>query len=142
LRVYAHAPVRQAALDLQDNYGADVNLLLFLAWRRAEDMPPLDTAALDAITAAVAPLRDELIAPLRTLRRRWAVVGSELKSALLAAELAAERAEQDLLYREFGSPAAPAATRADDMATYLTRLGAPDPAGLAGNFRAALESAR
>lgn len=148
LRVYGHEPVRKLALLLQDEHGADVNILLFLAWRRQAGAAPVTANDLAAMAAAVAPLRDGLIEPLRNLRRWLPEIGADaatrapLKDALLAAELAAEKVEQDMLYRQFRptSPEARAGDLAADVGLYLTILGASGAAALAADFAAVIAS--
>lgn len=148
LRVYGHEPVRKPALLLQDKHGADVNILLFLAWRRHAGAPPVTAGELTAMEAAAAPLRGGLIQPLRDLRQ-WLpevcpgpTARAPLKDALLAAELAAEKAEQDILYRQFSQtfPAAQQGDLAADVRLYLNTLGAAGADALAADFATAVAS--
>ena len=103
--LYAQPGVQAACLELQDEHGLDVNLLLFSAWSAAQGPGLLDIAAIRDCESRVAACRTELIEPLRQLRRacRAGTAGltsdqlGSLGEQLLAAELAAERAELELL---------------------------------------------
>jgi uncharacterized protein (TIGR02444 family) len=91
--------VEGACLTLQDEHGQCVPLLLWRAWAAAEGRPVVDPAA--AIAQARA-WEDEVIAPLRGVRRRLTAetaVGDKVR----VAELAAERALLEGL--EAGTPA-------------------------------------
>ena len=99
LSLYDSPGVAAACLALQDRHGLDVNLLLFACFAAARGvaLAPADVAELDEVCAA---WRDSVIKPLRELRRRAGddFDQGEVKEALLAAELAAERAQQDRLW--------------------------------------------
>ncbi|MEQ9814607.1 MAG: TIGR02444 family protein [Azospirillaceae bacterium] len=97
LDIYQRPGVAEACLSLQDDCGADVNLLLFALWCAAEgeELTP-DTAR--AAGAAIAPWSAVAIQPLRRLRRalkppvagvpddRREAVRNRTKSLELAAE--------------------------------------------------------
>ena len=98
LAVYGRPGVAAACLDLQDRLGLDVNILLFLAWAGQGCGVRLDRAELERIDAAVAPWRAEVVRPLRAVRRRVKAEDAALYERLKAAELAAERLQQDRLF--------------------------------------------
>lgn len=98
-RIYAQAHVRDACLELQDSRSADVNILLFCLWRAANNGEILSKAALRQLDDAVAAWRNQVIRPLREVRRGLAGFTDEpahfeVRNAILKAELAAEHAEQ------------------------------------------------
>ena len=101
LRVYAHAGVPAACLEIQEAVGADVNVVLFLL-HLATQGRILNAAEVAAIDAAVAPWRDAVVRPLRTARRHLKDCGApfageataQLRSAVKRDELAAERLQQ------------------------------------------------
>ncbi len=100
--------LQHTLLQLQDDYQANINLLLWLAFQAQQPGP-----AVGALQQALAPTHQQFTAPLRQLRRQAAQQGLlSLKQTLLAAELQAERQEQQAL-----------------LACYQTWLatGAPDP---------------
>jgi uncharacterized protein (TIGR02444 family) len=109
--------VESLALRLQDEYGADVNLLLFCAFRGR-----LSAAALEAADRAVGPWRREVVEPLRRARR--AARGTPLHASLKAAELAAERLAQE---RICAAAAGEPPGHFDAVPFYLERLGVPEP---------------
>jgi uncharacterized protein (TIGR02444 family) len=106
-------------LDLQDKYGADVNLVLFCAW-----IGSLTPGALAAAEAALRPWREEAVEPIRRLRRRLKdrPEAAALRDLVKSAELEAERLAQRLLLGAV--PAACGRTHA--LTLYLDRLGVPE----------------
>lgn len=100
LSVYAAPSVAAACLDAQDGHDADVNLLLWAAWLAAQghDLMPDELAEAQAATA---PWRDEVVRPLRAVRRRLKSApgpdAESLRRQVKAAELEAERIQQTVL---------------------------------------------
>jgi uncharacterized protein (TIGR02444 family) len=104
--LYGRPGVGPACLALQDRFGCDVNLLLFALWaaRCGVALGPEEFARLDA---AVAPWRSRVVEPVRALRRQVKAdplgatpeLAEACRQALLQAELAGERAAQELLAR-------------------------------------------
>ena len=70
LRVYAKPAVAEVCLQAQDVYGIDVNLLLFAAWC-AESGYRLDASRLAELDEHCRAWREQVITPLRRLRRVW-----------------------------------------------------------------------
>jgi uncharacterized protein (TIGR02444 family) len=68
LRIYARPDVPQACLALQDEGGADVNLVLFLLYL-ADCGRMLDEAAVAALDQATRDWREQVVKPLRGVRR-------------------------------------------------------------------------
>ena len=145
LATYGRDGVADACIALQEAHGADVNVLLFCAWT-GRNGARLDRAQIEAACGAVRGWHEEVVRPLRSVRRRLksALDGSppsELQAALRARiqkiEIDAEHIEQLRLaaladapgfggFGDFGaSGAAPldsAAARAN-MEAYLSVLG-------------------
>lgn len=148
LATYGRDGVAEACLALQEMHGADVNILLFCAWAGGNGVR-LDRAQIEAVCEAVRGWHEEVVRPLRSVRRRLKspLDGSplsELQVALRARiqkiEIDAEHIEQLRLaaiadapgfvgfggFGDFGnSAAAPpdgAAARAN-MEAYLSVLG-------------------
>ena len=137
LAFYRQRGVAEACLQLQDESGADVNIilyLLFLAARgqrvRADDVRRIE--------AHVAGWRDAVVVPLREVRRKLKLpvgafdvaVSAELRNDVKRIELAAERIQQEALERLIALDAAAPKTidrvaiaRAN-LAAYGDRLGA------------------
>jgi uncharacterized protein (TIGR02444 family) len=105
LRFYRQPAVAQACIALQDGCGVDVNILLFLLWlATARRRVPL--AAAQELCAKAAAWRDDVVAPLRTLRRRLKD-GSTLvergavelfRTRIKAVELESERLQQEAMF--------------------------------------------
>lgn len=107
LAFYERPRVANACLVLQDEYGLDVNVLLLMCWCGLHGVP-VDDVALARLerNARLRCLRGLVIEPVRRVRRGidrrrcgWLRAG---RRALGALELAAERVEQDLLYKWYG----------------------------------------
>lgn len=104
LALYGRAEVATACLDLQDRFGADVNIVLWCCWLGCHGAR-VDTASLVKADRAVAPWRDTAVAPLRSLRRRLKTdVGgitpakaAAFRETVKAAEIEAELLELDHL---------------------------------------------
>ncbi len=148
LATYGRDGVADACIALQEAHGADVNILLFCAWAGCNGIR-LDRAQIEAACETVRGWHEDIVRPLRSVRRRLktAVDGAApgaLQSALRARiqkiEIDAEHIEQLRLaaladapdFGDFGaSGAAPpdsAAARAN-MEIYLSVLG---PGAVAG----------
>ncbi|WP_077002552.1 TIGR02444 family protein [Variovorax sp. KK3] len=100
--LYADPALQQTLLRRQDDEGLDVVLHLFAQWATTQGHP-LGDAALEEARTLVAPWRNEVIAPLRALRRTMkpmtaGAAGLEaVRDQVKAAELAAERAQVQML---------------------------------------------
>lgn len=130
LAVYARPGVAAACLDLQDRLGQDVNLLLFAAWAGRDCAARLTAEDLDRIDGAVAGWRDGMVRPLRALRRQAKTEDPALYKRLKAAELEAERVQQDRLCALSGLRPAPGGSR-ELAAANLSHLVAADDQALA-----------
>ncbi|MCP5432774.1 MAG: TIGR02444 family protein [Alphaproteobacteria bacterium] len=114
--VYLRPAVADHCLALQDNIGADVNLLLWCCWTAAHHEAPLTPELLREAEALLAPVADGLTRPLRAARRQVKTLAGvvddaqrrRLREKILEAELDAERLEQTLLeglaLRRLGTP--------------------------------------
>ena len=94
LEMWRHASVQNGVLTLQDEFGANINTLLFASWLA------LEGRKFDPNSVAQSGLSDwnaTMTAPLRALRRQAKRASVELYQCLKSAELAAERHEQRLL---------------------------------------------
>ena len=129
LERYARPGVAEACLALQDGLGADVNLLLFCCWAGHRGHR-LAAAELESLLAVSRPWQDEVVGPLRRVRRRLkAEAGSAapiaaLREAVKAAELEAERIVQDRLQACLPLAEGPAdeAAPAANLTLYLERI--------------------
>jgi uncharacterized protein (TIGR02444 family) len=98
---YARAGSAEALLKLQDEFGLDVNILLWCCWCAQTKRPVSDLALREAIQATAEWSRD-VTSVLRKARRALktpplAINAGALCNAVKDAELEAERLEQALL---------------------------------------------
>ena len=86
-------------LELQDQHDCDVNMLLWVGWRSAQGAP-IDEADLEQLSSLVEPWRQQVLRPLRAVRRSLSKQPAQaaLRDRLLAAELEAERLQQTLMF--------------------------------------------
>ena len=104
LGYYRGAGVSEACLELQDNCGVDVNVVLFLLWQ-ASQRRLVATADVKALADKVRPWQIEVIGPIRTLRRRLKTDAPLLdkgpaelfRTKVKAIELEAERLQQEAM---------------------------------------------
>lgn len=99
LATYRLDEVAQRCLALQDNFGMDVNLLLYAAWL-AHIERCLSGAHLTELDALVADWRDNVIKPLRVLRRQLHELprAVDIRNEIKVLELRAEQQQQDMMY--------------------------------------------
>jgi uncharacterized protein (TIGR02444 family) len=105
LRLYRSPGVAEACITLQEESGADVNLLLFLLWHGVEQrrVSADEVARLDQKIAA---WRARAVIPLRTIRRALkspqglveAGTAEAFRTRIKAVELEAERLQQEAMY--------------------------------------------
>jgi uncharacterized protein (TIGR02444 family) len=92
LALYAQKGVAPACLELQDQHGKDVILLLYGCWLGASGRGVLDAATLAAAESSTRPWREQVVEPLR--RTRHALKGiagaEELYAKMKDIELEAE----------------------------------------------------
>jgi uncharacterized protein (TIGR02444 family) len=150
LRFYRRPGVADACIALQEGCGVDVNILLFFLWL-AVARRCVPSAAAKAVCAKVAPWRDEVVVPLRTLRRRLRD-GSSLvergatelfRTRIKAIELESERLQQESMFAlaaglaTENAPTVEAAARAN-VAAYEQALARTFAPGAVGVLLAAL----
>lgn len=100
--MYAAPGLARELLRRQDEEGLDVVLHLFALWAEGQGRP-LEGQALAEAAAVVAGWREQVIVPLRALRRAMKTMDADsalrdgVRSQVQAAELAAERAQVAML---------------------------------------------
>ncbi len=147
LRLYGEQGVPEASLVLQDQCGADVDIVLYILWR-ARGGVCLDEAGLGVALAAVDAWVQQVVLPLRAVRRalktRLADVApadaEALRSRVKAQELEAERLQHQALERldlpASGVPVDPGPA----LAAYAARLAKPFPPGSVASLVAAMRT--
>jgi uncharacterized protein (TIGR02444 family) len=131
LALYSRPAIEQICLHLQDQWGANVNVVLWLCWL-ADRGVPVDQQQLDLALQKLASWHDDVVAPLRQLRRlikqRYPHNPdgiNDVRMTVKKAELAAEKVELDWL-EEFASGwkiTKVNLSRADNLCSYFKQLG-------------------
>jgi uncharacterized protein (TIGR02444 family) len=152
LRFYRQPDVAAACIELQEESGVDVNLLLFLLWHATleHELLPAEVAALEA---RVGPWREAAVVPLRAVRRTLRsppalvaeATAEAFRTRIKAVELEAERLQQEAMHALvhaslLGRKAASSqhAARAN-VAAYETICHAPFPKPAIDTLLAALD---
>jgi uncharacterized protein (TIGR02444 family) len=126
LGFYRQPGVADACIALQDGSGVDVNVLLFLLWL-ATAKRQVSRATVQAFCGHTDPWRNDVVVPLRTLRRKlkdraWLVgrnTAELFRTKIKAVELESERLQQEALFAlaaglaTEGAPTVEAAARAN-----------------------------
>jgi uncharacterized protein (TIGR02444 family) len=106
LAFYALAGVAEALIALQDRDGFDINLILFALWFGLSGRSGLERATLVQADQAIRAIHEEIVRPLRNLRRglrRHADADVQrLREDVKTLELAAEKLVQSRLARLAG----------------------------------------
>jgi uncharacterized protein (TIGR02444 family) len=105
LQFYRQPGVAEACIRLQEESGADVNLLLFLLWHGAQGRR-LSLAEVGALEQKIGGWRELAVIPLRAIRRALksppALVeggaAEAFRTRIKAVELEAERLQQEAMY--------------------------------------------
>lgn len=135
LGYYRGAGVSEACLELQDNCGVDVNVVLLLLWMASQGRR-LPADEIEGIADQVRPWQVDVIGPIRALRRRLKTdpplvekrLAELFRTRVKAVELEAERLQQEAMYalaaglRSEPANSAEAAARAS-IAAYQDVLG-------------------
>jgi uncharacterized protein (TIGR02444 family) len=137
LTLYAAPGVARQCLRLQDQWQANVNLMLWLVWLEHHGQL-VDSATVERAQAAIAIWNQSTSQPLRALRRQLgdqltanakqqAEHKTTLYQQLKGAELLAEQVEQDLLANLVTLPLTGSHTSRDvNINLYLNRLKVPE----------------
>jgi uncharacterized protein (TIGR02444 family) len=137
LGYYRGAGVSEACLELQDECGVDVNVVLFLLWQ-ATQKRSFAAVQVKALTEKVGPWQIDVIGPIRGLRRMLKgnaplldKGSAELfRTKIKAIELEAERLQQEAMHamaagmKSEAAPSTEAAARAS-IAAYEDVAGSP-----------------
>lgn len=104
--VYARPEVSKLCLDLQDNYGADINMVLFACWLGNSGRGLVTVSAWRAMILRLTRWREQVIKPLRGVRQMLKhehLAPERMRQQVFESELEAEHIEQLVLEREWGS---------------------------------------
>ncbi|WDI31435.1 TIGR02444 family protein [Hyphococcus flavus] len=136
LDIYGRKPIEQQLLNLQDQCGFDVNIILWCCWLAAEGKA-LTASSLGNAIEAKREWTAEVIHPLRATRRYLKSVQyggtnediARLRNHIKAAELDAEKHVQNVLFERSDIDALPAQKNKekqafDHLTLYAKLLGA------------------
>jgi uncharacterized protein (TIGR02444 family) len=139
LGFYRQPGVADACIELQDQAGVDVNILLFLLWNATLDRT-LSQASVAELEAKIGPWRDATVVPIRALRRALrtpppvvdAGAAEAFRTRIKGVELEAERLQQQTMYElasslAFASAASPADAARANVASYQAICARPFP---------------
>ena len=139
LQFYRLSDVADACVALQDDYGVDVNLLLFLLWR-ADEGRLLSGDEVKSLDDKVRDWRNLTVIPMRTIRRKLKSARTLIEPArqeafrtkIKANELEAERLQQQALFAlsqstPFGKEADPRTAAHSNLCAYEHIMGATFP---------------
>lgn len=139
LQFYRLSDVSDACVALQDGYGVDANLLLFLMWRAAEGRL-LSGDEVKSLDDKVRDWRNLTVIPMRTIRRKLkgarTLIESRQQEAfrtkIKAIELEAERLQQQALFAlsqstPFGKEGDPRTAAHGNLCAYEHIMGATFP---------------
>ena len=140
LGFYRVPGVAEACIRLQDEAGVDVNLLFYLLWLATSEQS-LTRAEVEATERQIAPWREQVVKPLRSIRRAIkappvaidAAAAEVFRTQVKGLELEAERLQQEALYvyaqsGRCGAPASsPEAAARANIAAYQAILPQPWP---------------
>ena len=108
LKFYQDNGVSQACLMLQDSFGVDVNILLYLMWQAGRGVE-LNFEQIRAVDEFVADWRDNIVRPLRGTRRHLKEMAAKMdevhrfRQDIKRIELAAEHIQQDMLEKKYAN---------------------------------------
>jgi uncharacterized protein (TIGR02444 family) len=152
LYFYRQPTVSDACIALQDEYGVDVNLLLFLLWL-ADQGRQLSADEVKKVDEKVRDWRNFTVIPIRNIRRklrsaRTLVVAAEqevFRTKVKGIELEAERLQQQTLYAlsqsgPLGTQADPNAAAHANVCAYEHIMGATFPRGAMDALQGAFKS--
>jgi uncharacterized protein (TIGR02444 family) len=144
LKLYRQTGVSDACIALQDRFGVDVNLLLFLFWLASDDRQ-LSADEVKMLDDNVRDWRNLTIVPIRDARRKLkgavtlveAGKQEEFRDKVKAVELEAERLQQEALYEfsrsgPLGTATSRSAAARANVAAYENVLGVSFPKEASG----------
>jgi uncharacterized protein (TIGR02444 family) len=144
LKFYRQAGVSDACIALQDGFGIDVNLLLFLFWLASDDRQ-LSPGEVKMLDDNVRDWRNLTIIPIRDARRKLKGAATlveagkqeTFRNKVKAVELEAERLQQEALYEfsrsgPLGMAASRSAAARANVAAYENVLGLTFPEEVTG----------
>ncbi|MGI1679579.1 MAG: TIGR02444 family protein [Cellvibrionaceae bacterium] len=102
LALYSKPLVEETAIALQNEYGMNVNILIWMCWLEKQGYQ-IDEEGIEGVERIIQSLHKDFVLPLRALRknpqlRDQSELTSNLKNAIQQAELAAEQLVMSAIY--------------------------------------------
>jgi uncharacterized protein (TIGR02444 family) len=154
LDLYARPGIQDAVIPLQENQGADVNVLFYCVWSAVTGRGSLDAGSFDRVESQIARWRQEVTKPLRRVRVHiktdpilLALEGAtDARKKILEAEIESERIAQIAIESTAGQPSdegsdAPAAIAERNLRAYLRYIDADVNAAAERHLETLLRSA-
>jgi len=109
LKLYNKSVVKNLCLDLQNQHGVNINIILFCCWYAATSRGPLSKVQIQRLVYSIDRWHCEITQELRNLRalisnlpeQTWT---SDLRKEILMHELTSEHIEQLLLVQTISTP--------------------------------------
>lgn len=134
LQTYAKPEIARICLELQERFGADVNLILFMLWAASRGRR-LEPTEIEKLASFVRNWREEVVVPLRLARRTLKTPPREcpaqetesLRQRIKADELEAERLQQTMMSTflaidQAGQSDSPPAAAKSNLTNYASLL--------------------
>jgi uncharacterized protein (TIGR02444 family) len=107
LKFYSREDVSSSCLTLQNNFGADVNILIYCCWMAVEGAEKISCTELVEIITILEPWQSKVVTVLREIRTSMkqdkllnlGALSEELRKAVKKCELESEKIEQNILYQ-------------------------------------------
>ena len=107
LKFYNQNNIASSCIALQDNVGADVNILLYCCWVASEGAAVIKPAEFNEIIEALEPWQSSVVQALRQIRRDMkrhkmlslGKMSEDLRQSIKVCELESEKLEQVILYQ-------------------------------------------
>ena len=143
LQVYERKDFAHSCISLQDNYGIDVNILLYCCWAASEGHSVLLKEEIDSLCRSVKNWNHEVVQKLRSIRRylknhdmnHLEAFSQNIRCKVLEIEIKAEQVEQDLLTNtvsisknKYMSDQCRVRNALENIRTYFAILGVPKAA--------------
>jgi uncharacterized protein (TIGR02444 family) len=105
-KFYSREAVASSCLTLQNEFGADVNILIYCCWIAAEGAEEIGSEELKEIITMIKPWQSNVVKVLRDIRHSMrqneiadlGVLSVELRKEIKKCELEAEKIEQSIIY--------------------------------------------
>jgi uncharacterized protein (TIGR02444 family) len=110
-KIYRHSTVEKNLIELQNERGLNVNVLLYCCWHSLTDQGVISRSDLRQILINIQPWHERIVLPLRRMRQKLKSAQKksllDIRQDVLKHELAAEQIEQLIMLENFVYKARP-----------------------------------